>query len=118
VTPRRAGGTAPITVRVTVTNTGKRRGAEVPQVYVSLPESAGEPPKRLVGFEKVWLEPGQRKTVTMVIDPSASNHPLGVWDEAAQRWRVPEGRYVISVGTSSADSTLRESVTVGASRGD
>lgn len=116
VTPRNADGTAPITVRVTVANTGKRRGAEVPQVYVSLPESAGEPPKRLVAFEKVWLEPGQRRTVTMTIDPSASNHPLSVWDEAAQSWRVPEGGHAITVGTSSADAALKDRVTIGPSR--
>jgi beta-glucosidase len=113
VTPRTTDGTGPITVRVTVANTGKRRGAEVPQVYVSFPESAGEPPKRLVAFEKVWLEPGQRRTVTMVVDPSASSHPLGVWDEATQRWRVPEGRYDIMVGTSSAAAdALKGAVTI------
>jgi len=116
VTPRSADGTSPITVRVTVANTGRRRGAEVPQVYLSFPDSAGEPPKRLVAFEKVWLAPGQRKTVTMVIDPSASNHPLGVWDEGARRWRVPAGRYGITVGTSSADAALRDSVTIGPAR--
>jgi beta-glucosidase len=116
VTPRSTNGTAPITVRVTVANTGRRRGAEVPQVYVSFPESAGEPPKRLVAFEKVWLAPGQRRVVTMTIDPAAANHPLGVWDEAAKRWRVPEGRYVITVGTSSADAALKESVMVGRGR--
>jgi beta-glucosidase len=117
VRPRSADGRAPITVRVAVTNTGRRRGAEVAQVYVTLPESAGEPPKRLVAFEKVWLEPGQRKVVTMAIDPAAAHHPLGVWDEGAQRWRVPEGRYVITVGTSSADVALRDTVTIGAGRG-
>jgi beta-glucosidase len=116
VSPRSTDGTAPITVRVTVVNTGKRRGAEVPQVYVSLPENAGEPPKRLVAFEKVWLDPGQRRTVTMTIDPSASSHPLGVWDEAAQRWRVPEGSYVIAVGMSSADARLNQTVTIGPAR--
>jgi beta-glucosidase len=116
VSPRSTDGTAPITVRVTVANTGKRRGAEVPQVYVSLPENAGEPPKRLVAFEKVWLDPGQRRTVTMTIDPSASSHPLGVWDEAAQRWRVPEGSYVIAVGMSSADARLNQTVTIGPAR--
>ncbi|HKP15630.1 MAG TPA: glycoside hydrolase family 3 C-terminal domain-containing protein, partial [Gemmatimonadaceae bacterium] len=116
VTPREANGTGPITVRVTVANTGRRRGAEVPQAYVSFPEDAGEPPKRLVAFEKVWLAPGQRKVVTMTIDPTAPSHPLGVWDEGAKRWRVPAGRYTISVGTSSADAALKESVTVGPSR--
>jgi beta-glucosidase len=73
VTPRDANGTAPITVRVTVANTGRRRGAEVPQVYVSFPEGAGEPPKRLVAFEKVWLAPGERRVVTMTIDPAAAS---------------------------------------------
>ncbi len=116
VTPRSTDGRSAITVRVTVANTGKRRGAEVPQVYVSFPESAGEPPRRLVAFEKVWLEPGQRRTVTLTIDPSASSHPLGVWDETAQQWRVPEGRYVVTVGASSADAALRESVTIGSGR--
>ena len=73
-----------------------------------------EPPKRLVAFEKVWLAPGERKVVTMTLDPAAANHPLGVWDEAAQRWRVPNGRYTITVGTSAADARLKESVTIGA----
>src|SRR5204862_2808970 len=82
VTPRAGDGTAPVTVRVTVANTGRRRGAEVPQAYLSFPEGAGEPPKRLVAFEKVWLAPGERKVVTMTLDPAAANHPLGVWDEA------------------------------------
>ena len=116
VTPRSADGTSPITVRVTVANTGRRRGAEVPQVYLSFPDSAGEPPKRLVAFEKVWLAPGERKVVTMTIDPSAPNHPLGVWDEGARRWRVPAGRHGITVGTSSADAALRDSVTIGPPR--
>ena len=116
VTPREADGTSPITVRVTVANTGRRRGAEVPQVYVSFPEGAGEPPKRLVAFDKVWLAPGERRVVTMTIDPTAANHPLGVWDEGAQRWRVPAGRYTIGVGTSSADLALKESVTIGPAR--
>jgi beta-glucosidase len=117
VTPREANGTAPITVRVTVANTGRRRGAEVPQVYVSFPEGTGEPPKRLVAFEKVWLAPGERKVVTMTIDPGAAHHPLGVWDEGAKGWRVPADRYTFSVGTSSADLPLKESVTIGPARG-
>jgi beta-glucosidase len=61
-------------------------GAEVPQVYLGLPASTGEPPKRLVAFEKVWLEPGERKRVEIVINPGASNHPLSTWDSASQRW--------------------------------
>ncbi|HKH90642.1 MAG TPA: fibronectin type III-like domain-contianing protein, partial [Gemmatimonadaceae bacterium] len=114
VSPRSVSGASPITVRVAVTNTGRRRGAEVPQVYIGFPDGVGEPPKRLVAFEKVWLEPGQRKVVSMVIDPAATHHPLGVWDDAAKRWRVPPGRYVITVGNSSRDAgALTDSVTIG-----
>ena len=113
VSPSTTDGRTPITVRVTVTNTGRRRGAEVPQVYLTFPDGTGEPPKRLVAFEKIWLAPGDRRTVTIRIDPAAPNHPFGVWDENTRRWRVPEGRYLISVGTSSADAALGHVVTVG-----
>jgi beta-glucosidase len=108
VTPRTASATTPITVSVRVTNTGKRRGAEVPQEYLGLPSDAGEPPKRLVAFQKVWLEPGQSKTVRMTIDPRAASHPLGVWNESTRRWRVPAGSYVVSVGSSSAGPFLTQ----------
>ncbi|MFL5606956.1 MAG: glycoside hydrolase family 3 C-terminal domain-containing protein, partial [Gemmatimonadaceae bacterium] len=112
VSPRTSDGTRPIEVRVAVTNAGSRRGAEVPQVYLSLPASAGEPPKRLVAFEKVWLEPGQTKMARMVIDPRAPNHPLGIWDSATQRWTVADGKYTIHVGTSSAATPLTDTLTV------
>ena len=112
VSPRVASATTPIAVSVRVTNTGKRRGAEVPQVYLGLPSDAGEPPKRLVAFRKVWLEPGQSTTVRMTIDPRATNHPLGVWDESAGRWVVRDGSYVVSVGTSSAGTFLSDTVRV------
>ena len=112
VTPRASDGTRPIVVSVRVTNTGRRRGAEVPQVYVALPSVAGEPPKRLVAFEKVWLEPGQSKTARMSVDPRAPNHPLGVWDSAAQRWNVPAGSFTIMVGNSSASATLTATLTI------
>jgi len=112
VSPRVASATTPISVSVRVRNTGKRRGAEVPQVYLGLPSDAGEPPKRLVAFRKVWLEPGQSTTVRMTIDPRAASHPLGVWDEAAKRWVVRDGSYVVSVGTSAAGRFLTESVRV------
>jgi beta-glucosidase len=107
VTPATSGGTERITVSFFVENTGARRGAEVPQVYVGMPASTGEPPKRLVGFEKVWLDPGERKRVAITIDPAASNHPLGTWDAAGQRWVTAARGYPIFVGTSSADIVLR-----------
>jgi beta-glucosidase len=99
-------------VSVTVKNSGRRRGAEVPQVYLVFPDGAGEPPKRLVAFTKVWLEPGESRRVRMTIDPRAASHPFGVWDEQGRRWRNPAGRYTVRVGTSSADAGLSASVDV------
>jgi Beta-glucosidase-related glycosidases len=105
-------GIRPVAMTFTVRNTGKRRSVEVPQVYVTLPAAAGEPAKRLVGFQKVWLNPGERRTVRIVIDPRASNHPFGVWDAAAQQWTIPNGAYRISVGRSAGDLVLTDSITV------
>jgi beta-glucosidase len=112
VSPRVGSRWTPITVSVRVTNTGKRRGAEVPQVYLGLPADAGEPPKRLVAFRKVWLEPGQSTTVRMTIDPRATSHPFGVWDESSKRWVVRSGSYTVSVGTAAAGTFLTDSVRV------
>ncbi len=112
VSPRASDGAHPIVVRFTVENTGRSRGAEVPQVYMGLPDASDEPPKRLVGFEKVWLEPGARSVIRLVIDPKASNHPLSRWDTTAQKWVTSGGTYRVFVGTSSADIVLEETVRV------
>jgi beta-glucosidase len=118
VTPGRdpRSGRTVLTVAYTVANTGSRRGAEASQVYLSLPAEAGEPSKRLVGFEKVNLRPGQSQRVTVRIDESGTNHPFsyfepdpnGTWADGI--WRTPSGTYVIHVGTSSADVPLEQTV--------
>ena len=84
----------------------------MPQVYLGLPASLGEPPKRLVGFDKVRLNPGEKKKVQITIDPKASNHPLGYWDSGAQGWAVADGEYTVHVGTSSRNILQSDSVTV------
>ncbi len=112
VSARATDGTRPISVEFMVRNTGRVRGAEVPQVYLTLPASAGEPAKRLVGFDKVWLSPGERRKVRIVIDPRAANHPLGVWDTVAQAWTIPLGAYRVQVGRSAGDIVLGDTVTV------
>lgn len=98
-------------VTMTVKNTGKRAGAQVVQAYLSLPASANalgaaQPPKRLVGFERVELEPGASRQVAITIDPASSHHPLGVWNKTAGRWVIPSGRYEVKVGTSSSPRDL------------
>ncbi|HZK06457.1 MAG TPA: glycoside hydrolase family 3 C-terminal domain-containing protein [Actinomycetaceae bacterium] len=95
-------GIAPFEVTARVTNTGEVRGAEVVQVYLGIP-AAGQPPKRLVGFQKIWLEPGESGEVAITIDPSATNHPMSVWDCCSHGWIVVPGGYRVYVGTSSED---------------
>jgi beta-glucosidase len=97
------GANAPVTVTASVTNTGAVAGAEVVQVYLGLPIE-GQPPKRLVGFQKVFVEPGESKPVTIIIDPAATNHPFGVWDYCTQAFVTKPGEYTIYVG-NSADNT-------------
>ena len=110
--PRKSDGRQPIAIQFTVQNTGKRAGAEVAQVYLGLPPSTGEPPKRLVGFTKVQLEPGEKKTVRVIVDPAASNHPLGYWDTDTQKWLTAHGAYRIFVGASAASTPLRAALEV------
>ena len=112
VTPNVTDGHQPVQVRFVVENTGKRQGAEVAQVYLGLPSVAGEPPRRLVGFEKVALAPGEKKQIQITIDPGATNHPLGYWNSASQRWTVADGAYTVYVGNSSRHALLKDAMTV------
>ncbi|KAM0434015.1 hypothetical protein ACHAPT_003959 [Fusarium lateritium] len=88
-------------VSVSVTNTGSRNGATVPQLYVTFPESApeGTPPKQLRGFEKVWLAPGQSQTVGFEL----MRRDLSYWDIVSQEWLIPSGEFTLSAGFSSRD---------------
>jgi beta-glucosidase len=101
-----AGG--PVTVTFTVKNTGDRAGAEVAEVYASLPESANEPPKRLVGWSKVGLDKGESKEVKVSIKPEY----LSIFDEAQDAMRLVPGEYTIRVGGSSKELPLEKSVTL------
>ena len=91
-----------------VLNTGGRAGAEVAQVYVAAPPGAGEPPKQLKGFAKVQLKPGQRRHVTLRLNPRA----FAVWDVNAGHWMLAAGQHRILVGTSSRDLPLSAAVLV------
>ncbi|EHK96514.1 putative beta-glucosidase G [Glarea lozoyensis 74030] len=97
-------------VTVELTNTGTVAGAEVPQLYLSLPASApaGTPPKQLRGFEKVYLEPGASSTVTFPL----MRRDLSYWDIISQDWLIPEGEFGFSVGFSSRDIKLTAGLTV------
>ncbi len=105
-------GTTPVTVSATVANTGDVAGAEVVQVYLGIPV-AGQPPKRLVGFRKVALEAGESRTVSITVDPGATNHPFSVWSENARDFVVEPGAYTVYVGTSADDTPHQFTVTAG-----
>ena len=98
-----------VTVTFNVKNTGARPGAEIAQVYASLPASAGEPPKRLVGWEKVQLAPGQVKKITLTLDP----HYLSVFNPDKGEWELVTGDYKFWAGGSSRDLPLSQIVRMG-----
>ena len=93
-------------VSFTVKNTGKRDGAEVAEVYAALPASAGEPPKRLVGWSKVWLKAGESKEVSV----SVGEKYLSIYNEASNGWKLVPGGYTFMVGGSSQELPLHEKV--------
>ena len=89
-----------------LTNTGSAAGSEVAQVYLRLPASTGEPPRRLVGWRKVSLQPGAQQKVTIEIDENDSSHPLSYWDANSDTWPVAPGSYTVYFGTSSSMASL------------
>jgi len=93
-----------VTASFTVTNTGARDGADVPQLYLT--HAAGADRLRLVGFERVALKAGESRRVTMTADPRL----LARFDMAASRWRIAAGTHRVAVGRSAEDFVLRGEV--------
>ena len=90
---------------VSVKNTGDVAGAEVVQLYISDPECSVErPAKELKGFRKVFLQPGESKTVTFEIPDEA----LSFFDADAHKWVAEPGEFIAHVGSGSDD--IRTSV--------
>jgi beta-glucosidase len=90
----------------TVKNTGQRAGEEIAQVYASLPGSAGEPPRRLVGWAKLPLAAGESRQATVQIDRKL----LEVFDEETDSWKLIPGTYTLSAGSSSRDLPLQKTI--------
>lgn len=96
-----------VVVTFDVTNTGKREGAEVAQVYVSdVQASVPRPEKELKGFEKVSLKPGETKSVAVTLDADA----FKFFSSSADEWVMEPGEFRISVGNSSASLPLSVNV--------
>ena len=95
-----------VDVSFRVRNNGPVTGTDVPQVYLTLPASSGEPSKRLTAFDRVDLRAGQSTRVKLTIDPRGEDHPLSIWDTTTHDWRIPTGRFGISVASSAEDTVL------------
>lgn len=93
-----------VTARFTVTNTGRREGADVPQLYLT--QAPGEARMRLLGFERVALRPGASRRVELVADPRL----LARFDGDAGQWRIVEGTHRVALGRSAGDLVLTADV--------
>ncbi len=101
--PATAAAGSTVQVSFDVTNTGSAAGAEVAELYVSDPSAKVERPEReLKGFAKVRLAPGETQRVTLTLDARAFSY----WDEAAHKWMIDRGKFVIRVGDSSESTPL------------
>lgn len=98
-----------VSVNCTIKNTGNRAGAEVAEVYASLSPSAGEPFRRLVGWQRVRLNPGESKQVSLKIPAQY----LSIFDVAKNAWSLVPGEYTLFVGGSSQNLPLRKRVRIG-----
>lgn len=96
-------------VTATISNSGSVHGAEVAQLYITLPSGApAGPPKQLRGFSKLSLDPGKSGTATF----NLRKKDLSYWDVDDQNWIVPTGKFGIMVGASSRDVRLTGSIVV------
>jgi beta-glucosidase len=95
-------------VRFTVKNTGKRAGTEIAEVYARLPKGTDESYKRLVGWKRVTLAPGESHSITVAID----DRVLQTFDEETKVWSMTKGEYQVMVGGSSDDTPLLASLVV------
>ena len=93
-------GGATLGATFTVTNTGQRVGADVPQLYLT--QAPGETRMRLLGFERLELKAGESRSVTVTADARL----IARFDASAGNWRIAEGNYSVALGKSAAAPVL------------
>lgn len=101
----RVTGGRSLTVTLDVVNTGRQAGAEVPQVYVAR-DGAG--PMRLAAFQRVELQPGQSRRITLTAEPRV----IADYDTALPGWRIAPGRYRVAIGKDATDRSIVSTVTL------
>jgi beta-glucosidase len=85
-----------------VKNTGTRAGAEVAQIYLTLPKASGEPPRRLVGWQRVQLKAGEMRSITVALPARM----MAIFDVKKDAWEILPGEYQIYAGGSSRQLPL------------
>eukprot|EP01047_Picozoa_sp_COSAG01_P045783 COSAG01_NODE_4245_length_5210_cov_1.702074_3_plen_176_part_00 len=95
-------------VNFTLQNIGSVAATETPQLYVSFPRAAGEPPWQLKGFEKVFLGGGHQAVVSMRLKP----RDFSVWSVESHSWTLVKGTFGVAVGSSSRDHRLEGAIVV------
>lgn len=102
-----------VQVSVNVKNTGKRSGKTVVQLYVGAPENEViRPVRELRGFEKIFLEAGEEKTVTFTLDERA----FAYWNTTIHDWYVEDGTYNVMIGEDADKMCLSEEIIVHGTR--
>ncbi|MDO6446774.1 glycoside hydrolase family 3 C-terminal domain-containing protein [Colwellia sp. 1_MG-2023] len=97
-----------IKVTANVTNTGKVAGAEVVQLYLhDMAASVERPTKELKGFDKVFLQPGETKQISITL----TKRDLSFWDTNNNDWLAEPGEFEVQLGTSSDNILLKETFT-------
>ncbi|KAJ5833683.1 hypothetical protein N7474_001994 [Penicillium riverlandense] len=103
----------PITATVKVTNTGSLAGAEVVQLWIVPPPTAvGRPVRELKAFTKVFLQPGESKSVQLIVEKKLAT---SWWDEERDQWISEKGKYQVQV-TGTGSEELRGEFEVGKTR--
>jgi beta-glucosidase len=98
-------GAAEPRIKARITNAGSRPDAAVLQIYLAFPDTAGEPPHRLVAFQKIALGAKESRSIDLTVPARA----FEAWDEHNHRWYSPPGRYEIFVGRSSREFLFHHS---------
>ncbi len=112
VSARELKGTDSVMVRCTLRNIGPLAGAEVVQLYIGKDSSPiFRAPQELKAFQKVYLKPGEERTVEFVLAPRT----FAYYNTEAKDWHVEAGEYHIAVGSSSRDLSLVATVHIKAS---
>ncbi len=88
-----------------ITNTGKTGGHEIAQLYINdIKTSVPRPEKELKGFEKVYLNTGESKTIRIPVEKTS----LSFYDVKSKMWRAEPGKFTVLVGASSKDIRLKK----------